>query len=306
MARAVGIAAKDMASGFFLVTHNAMALVGLAVLALALTAYSRPDVRQQAEAWAFGWLQERHDARDGDELAEGEEDVVLADASGVDRATATDPNDLTQQQAAVARWISRRYKVAQEPIGRLVQEAWDVGARFKVEPTVILAIMAVESSFNPFAQSSVGAQGLMQVMTRVHDKKYEAFGGTFAAFDPVSNLRVGVQVLKECIRRGGSLEEGLRHYVGAANLEHDGGYASKVLSEHDNLQRVAAGKSVPTTVPLAAIPRPAPQRSQAADAKTAADAAQEVPATDVKPAPVTADGERTAKLSTEVRVALMR
>jgi soluble lytic murein transglycosylase-like protein len=64
----------------------------------------------------------------------------------------------------------------------------------------------------------VGAQGLMQVMTRVHDDKYEAFGGNLAAFDPLTNLRVGVQVLKECIQRAGGLEEGLRYYVGAANL----------------------------------------------------------------------------------------
>ena len=78
--------------------------------------------------------------------------------------------------------------------------------------------MAIESSFNPFAQSSVGAQGLMQVMTKVHDDKYEPFGGRHAAFDPVTNLRVGVQVLKECIARAGSLEAGLRYYVGAANL----------------------------------------------------------------------------------------
>ena len=59
--------------------------------------------------------------------------------------------------------------------------------------------MAVESSFNPFAQSPVGAQGLMQVMTHVHGDKYESFGGKLAAFDPVTNLRVGVKVLKECI-----------------------------------------------------------------------------------------------------------
>ena len=79
--------------------------------------------------------------------------------------------------------------------------------------------MAVESSFNPFAQSPVGAQGLMQVMTKVHNDKYEAFGGNLAAFDPVTNLRVGVQVLKECIARAGCLEAGLRFYVGAANIE---------------------------------------------------------------------------------------
>ena len=101
--------------------------------------------------------------------------------------------------------------------------------------------MAVESSFNPFAQSPVGAQGLMQVMTKVHDEKYTAFGGGHAAFDPVTNLRVGVQVLKECIARAGGLEAGLRFYVGAANLVEDGGYAVKVLAEQSNLRLVASG-----------------------------------------------------------------
>jgi hypothetical protein len=91
----------------------------------------------------------------------------------------------------------------------------------------------------------VGAQGLMQVMTRVHDDKYEAFGGTLAAFDPVTNLRVGVQVLKECIQRAGSLDEGLRYYVGAANLADDTGYTARVMAEHDLLKAVAAGRSVP-------------------------------------------------------------
>ena len=122
-----------------------------------------------------------------------------------------------------------------------------MGQRAKVEPTLILAIMAIESRFNPFAQSSVGAQGLMQVMTRVHDDKYEAFGGTLAAFDPVTNLRVGVQVLKECIQRAGGLEEGLRYYVGAANLAEDTGYAARVMAEHELLKAVAAGRTVPAS-----------------------------------------------------------
>jgi soluble lytic murein transglycosylase-like protein len=112
--------------------------------------------------------------------------------------------------------------------------------------------MAVESSFNPFAQSPVGAQGLMQVMTSVHDDKYEAFGGRHAAFDPVSNLRVGVQVLKECIARAGSLQEGLKHYVGAALIETDGGYVGKVLAEQGHLQRVAQGMKVPFNAPIVA------------------------------------------------------
>jgi hypothetical protein len=107
----------------------------------------------------------------------------------------------------------------------------------------------VESSFNPFAQSPVGAQGLMQVMTGIHSDKYENFGGKLAAFDPVTNLRVGAKVLQECIQRAGSTQAGLKHYVGAALLAEDGGYADKVLAEHGRLQAVAAGKGVPLVTP---------------------------------------------------------
>ena len=105
--------------------------------------------------------------------------------------------------------------------------------------------MAVESGFNPFAQSTVGAQGLMQVMTGIHSDKYESFGGKMAAFDPVTNLRVGVKVLQECIQRAGSLNAGLKFYVGAANLGDDGGYADKVMAEHARLRQVATGHAVP-------------------------------------------------------------
>jgi soluble lytic murein transglycosylase-like protein len=211
-----------------------------------LFAAGRAELRHDAEAWALGWLQARQEARaePADALA-----VELSEPDAIARATASDPKELSRQQAAVANWLSHRYRVAPEPVSRLVQEAWSVGQKAGLDPTLILAIMAVESSFNPFAQSAVGAQGLMQVMTKVHNDKYEAFGGNHAAFDPVTNLRVGVQVLKECIARAGSLEAGLRFYVGAANLAEDGGYAVKVLSEQNSLRLVANGKYVP--------PRPA-------------------------------------------------
>src|SRR5712675_429195 len=107
----------------------------------------------------------------------------LRDASV--QSTAVFLRDLSRQQAAVAKWLSQRYRVAPEPVSRLVQEAWKVGQKANLDPTLIMAIMAIESSFNPFAQSAVGAQGLMQVMTKVHNDKYEAFGGNHAAFDPV-------------------------------------------------------------------------------------------------------------------------
>jgi hypothetical protein len=137
----------------------------------------------------------------------------------------------------------------------LVAEAYDLGKTHQARPDADpWPSWRSNPSFNPFAQSHVGAQGLMQVMTRVHGDKYESFGGKLTAFDPVTNLRVGVKVLQECIQRAGSLEGGLRYYVGAANLADDGGYANKVLAEHERLQQVAAGRNpVPVATPLGAI-----------------------------------------------------
>ncbi|SHM91787.1 lytic transglycosylase domain-containing protein [Rhizobacter sp. OV335] len=251
-ARSSAVFLRDVGHGLLEVSHNGLALLGLVIVAIVLFVGGRADLRHAAEGRALDWLRARHDARvEGTALALN--DLVEPDA--VSRATAADPRDLTKQQAAVALWISRRYRVAPEPVSRLVKEAWSVGAKSGLDPTLILAIMAIESSFNPFAQSSVGAQGLMQVMTRVHDDKYEAFGGNHAAFDPVTNLRVGAQVLKECIARAGGVEAGLRFYVGAANLNDDGGYAGKVLAEREHLRMVADGKSVPVFAPLV-VPTP--------------------------------------------------
>lgn len=253
-ARSLKVFAHDVGRGLLEVSHNTLALVGLAAIAAAVFALGRADVRGQLEVLAFEWLQTRHEER-REALQDGSTRLLLAVAApeGVARATAADLNALTRQQAQLATWISRRYKVAPEPIGALVQEAWSIGQRAQLDPTLILAIMAIESSFNPFAQSSVGAQGLMQVMTRVHDQKYDAFGGKHAAFDPISNLRVGVLVLRECILRAGSLQEGLRYYVGAALLESDGGYVGRVLAEQLHMRNVADGKRVP---PNAAIVLP--------------------------------------------------
>ncbi|MBL8342447.1 MAG: transglycosylase SLT domain-containing protein [Rubrivivax sp.] len=244
--RSVGVFVRDVGHGLLEVSHNTLALVGLVAVAAALFGFSRPELRQQAEFVALEWLQTRHEQR---ELAAGNVLAGLGEPDAVTRATATDPGSLSKDQAAVAQWLARRYRVATEPVAALVQEAWAVGQRAGLDPTLILAVIAIESSFNPFAQSPVGAQGLMQVMTRVHDDKYGPFGGTHAAFDPITNLRVGVQVLRECIARTGSVAEGLRHYVGAAVLESDGGYAARVLVEQGHLRAVAEGKRVPTTAP---------------------------------------------------------
>ena len=249
-AKGMRIFATDIAQGFFEITHNGFALLGLAVMFAVITLTARPEIRQAGEVQLMSWLKDRQTAMHGMPL----------EPVAVERATATNPKDLPKQQAAVAYWLSRKYSVAPEPIGALVAEAYETGSRTKLDPTLILAIMAIESGFNPFAQSAVGAQGLMQVMTKIHSDKYEGFGGRLAAFDPISNLRVGVKVLQECISRAGSVEGGLKYYVGAANLEDDGGYTSKVMAEYGRLQWVASGRALPVnppqSIPVVQPPKP--------------------------------------------------
>ena len=262
----------DVTEGFLEITHNSFALIGLAVAFVVITLTARPDLRQAGEAQLMNWLQ----ARQVEVLG------MPVEPEASERATAANPRDLPKEQAAVAFWLSKKYRVAPEPLSVLVAEAYDIGARAKIDPTLILAIMAIESSFNPFAQSSVGAQGLMQVMTKVHTDKYENYGGHFAAFDPVTNLRVGVKVLQECIARAGSVEGGLRYYVGAANLPDDGGYAAKVMAEHFRLRQVAGGRSSMPTSPPPTLSTQAP--------------AQVIPVV-APPAPAPASNDKVALLS---------
>ena len=239
----LGTVADDIARGFFLITHSSFAFLGLAVAFAVVALIARPDLRDTSEIKLMTWLQERRGV------------VVEPESFTTVEAPTDKPKALSRQQAAVASWISKKYSVALEPVGTLVAEAFEIGQSVKLDPTLILAIMAIESGFNPFAQSPVGAQGLMQVMTQVHHDKYAKIGGRLAAFDPVTNLRVGVKVLQECITRAGSIEGGLKYYVGAADMETDGGYAGKVMAERARLQAVAGGKHLPATSPrLVAAP----------------------------------------------------
>jgi hypothetical protein len=188
-----------------------------------------------------------------------------------------------KQQKYVTEWLAKRYRVANDATNMLVSTAYLTAREYKIDPLLILAVMAIESGFNPFAESPMGAQGLMQVMSKVHRDKFEEMGGTQAALNPVANIRVGAQILKEYVARGGSVEAGLKTYVGAAAFETDSGYGSKVLAEWKRLKLVASGKKVPThTRPaapatvIAAKATPAEPLVAKAEAEPAVAAAEQI------------------------------
>jgi len=149
---------------------------------------------------------------------------------------------VSQAQAhAMRSYIARKYKIANSVAGALVRIAFAVGAQKDVDPQLLLAVIAIESRYNPFAESSGGAQGLMQVMTRVHHDKLSGSGaGQVAVFNPVVNIDVGAQILADCIQRRGSVSGGLACYVGATG-PNDGGYGARVLAEQ---RRIALASGI--------------------------------------------------------------
>ncbi|MBO5657879.1 MAG: transglycosylase SLT domain-containing protein [Duodenibacillus sp.] len=149
---------------------------------------------------------------------------------------------LTQTQQHLARYLSRGYRVDYDHAARIVSYAVQIGQEHNVDPLLVLSIVAIESSLNPKAESSVGAQGLMQVHTRVHTDKFEEHGGLHAAFDPYANMDVGTQIIKGYIKRTGSVVGGLKWYVGASRHKTDGGYGRRVLLEKSRITLAAEGK----------------------------------------------------------------
>jgi soluble lytic murein transglycosylase-like protein len=140
-----------------------------------------------------------------------------------------------QNQRAVADFFEKKYKLDRAKIEEYVSNTILVAKEVNIDPVLLLAVISVESNFNPNTKSHAGAEGLMQVMTSVHKDKYELYGGTTEAVKPEVNIRVGAYILKYLIATAGSLRNGLKYYVGAANAEHDGGYADKVLAERNRL-----------------------------------------------------------------------
>ena len=149
-----------------------------------------------------------------------------------------------QNQRAVADFFEKKYSLDRNKIEEYVSNTILIAKEVNIDPVLLLAVISIESNFNPNTKSQAGAEGLMQVMTSVHREKYDLYGGTQQAVKPEVNIRVGAYILKYLIATAGSLRNGLKYYVGAANAEDDGGYADKVLAERNRLISLCQTKSL--------------------------------------------------------------
>ena len=234
-------------------TQHRLTLLGVSSIALVALLYARPDMGNEVKTTASTQVEATAAPV---QLAAAAPEALPAPVKKVESAQA----GKHRQQQAVTSWLSKRYRVAGDAANMLVSTAYVTAKDIKLDPLLILAVMAIESGLNPFAESPVGAKGLMQVMANIHHAKFQAMGGPQTALNPVANIRVGSQILKDYVTRGGSVEAGLKTYVGAGAFETDSGYGSRVLAEYNKLKLVASGKNVPTFTKPVVAQKAAPVR----------------------------------------------
>ena len=163
----------------------------------------------------------------------------VADAQSATQAEPALPLDPGQR--VLVDYLSRRFYIATEATERMVGAAHRAAREVGLDPLLVLAVISVESRFNPIAESVMGAKGLMQIIPKYHRAKLDALGGEEAVLDPESNILLGARILQEYIYRTGTVEGGLQFYNGAF-WDGSAQYAHKVMSERDRLEIVLRSK----------------------------------------------------------------
>lgn len=163
--------------------------------------------------------------------------VTAAALSGSGRA----PQRLPPTMVAALDQVAQRYRVSAEALQPVFEAAQAAGREWRVDPLLIIAVISIESRFNPYSQSPMGAVGLMQIIPRYHMDKLPGEADSRRFLDPALNVRIGARILQESIQRQGGLMEGLQYYAGAID-DTEQTYANKVIAEKARLEQVSRRK----------------------------------------------------------------
>jgi soluble lytic murein transglycosylase-like protein len=91
---------------------------------------------------------------------------------------------------------TRRSYVARPPPAHVKKMVHRLAPEFRLDPDLVLAVVQVESNFNPGARSPKNAQGLMQLIPETADRF-----GVKDVWDPEENLRGGMAYLRWLLDR---------------------------------------------------------------------------------------------------------
>lgn len=111
---------------------------------------------------------------------------------------------------------TRRTGLTREETHRLAETIVAESRRHELEPQLVLAVMHVESRFDSYALSPVGAMGIMQILPSTGEELARGLGipwhGPRTLFDPIINVRLGVAYLKQLETRFGDVATALAAY----------------------------------------------------------------------------------------------
>ncbi len=179
--------------------------------------------------------------------------VAVHPAPPESRRPAPDPLDL-RREAILAR-LEDHLERRMASVPHLVHEALaraivDEAEAARLDPLLVLAVIEVESGYDPSAASAAGARGLMQLQPATLRREVAGEGGGAAdPQDPVANVRAGVRYLRRCLDSYPKLTLALMAYNTGPNRLHafllDGevpaqvlAYPRRVLAEQHHLREV--------------------------------------------------------------------
>lgn len=113
--------------------------------------------------------------------------------------------------------------------------------RYKVPVNLVLAVMTVESAFNQYAISPMGAMGLMQVMPSTSvDIARELKVTEFDLFGMDCSIRFGTYYLRKMIKTfNGDIELAVRAYnTGAFNVARSDKYPEETIAYHKSVMSI--------------------------------------------------------------------
>lgn len=200
--------------------QNSLMLVGaIFVLATAYVYIGKPDLNLLLGNLVNGFVET------------GETEDATAEAESAS-------GKISPRLQAALDYSARRYRVSPQALMPIFEAAQENAQALGLDPLLIVSVIAVESNFNPFSESVMGAQGLMQIIPRFHKDKLPAGSGEAPLFDPIINVAVGSKVLQEYIRRNGSVAAGLQQFNGSIN-DPSQSYSSKVLAVKERMENAA-------------------------------------------------------------------
>lgn len=144
---------------------------------------------------------------------------------------------LTPQGQRAAQYIAKNYHIAREAAQLIVHEAFKAGKAHRVDPLLLLAIIGIESRYNPLSESEAGALGLTQAMPESHPEKVAAIAKQQGHILNIGdNIELGAKVIGEYLRKfDNNSVLALQQYNGSLN-DSSRFYSSKVLALRAKMQ----------------------------------------------------------------------